>query len=133
VAAVWYIVRLLVKAGRDPTRLGAWLPRVLAGWYIGLTEWEEARLEHEEAKQKRTKQKLAAVETPKELPAAVTVQDAGEQHEDKVVASQSDPPGPIEPTTAAEVTGESAHTLPHHSGASRRSRARHRERTSAPS
>jgi hypothetical protein len=69
--AVWCIVRLLVKASRDPTRLGAWLPRVLAGWYIGLTEWEEARLEHEEAKQKRTKQKLAAAETPKELPAAV--------------------------------------------------------------
>jgi hypothetical protein len=131
VATVWYIVRLLVKASRDPARLGAWLPRLLAGWHIGMAEVEKARQEHEEAKQKRTKPTPAAAETPKELPAAVTtVKDAGEQPADKLVASQSDPQGPIEPMTAAEVPGESARTLPHHSGASRRSRARHRERTS---
>jgi hypothetical protein len=82
-AAVWYIVRLLVGASRDPTRLGAWLPRVLAGWYIGLTEWEKARLEHEEAKQKRTKQKLAAAQPVRELPTATNVEDAGEPTEGK--------------------------------------------------
>jgi hypothetical protein len=56
-AAVWCIVRLLVKASRDPKRLGAWLPRVRAGWHIGMTELEKARQQHEETKQKRTEQK----------------------------------------------------------------------------
>jgi hypothetical protein len=102
-ATVWYIVRLLVKAGRDPTRLGAWLPRVVAGWHIGMTEKERARLEHQEAKQT-----LADTETPRELSTAVTtVRDAGEQP--KVAASQNE-----EPVTATEVTGVSARTLPPH-------------------
>ena len=72
----------------------------------------------------------AATEAPKELPAGdVTVIGAREQAEDNVVASQSE-----EPITVAEVPGESAaRTLPPHSGATRRSRARHRERTSSPS
>jgi hypothetical protein len=34
-AVVWYIVRVLVKAGRDPTRLGAWLPDC---WLVGTLE-----------------------------------------------------------------------------------------------
>ena len=127
------------KAGPDPTRFGAWLPRLLAGWHVGMTEVEKARLEHQEAKQKRKKQKptgvpseqlfAAATEAPKELPAGdATVIGAREQAEDNVVASQSE-----EPITVAEVPGESAaRTLPPHSGATRRSRARHRERTSSP-
>jgi hypothetical protein len=122
-AAVWYVVRVLVKAGRDPTRLGAWLPRLLASWHIGMTELEKARREHEEAKQKRTKQKptRAAAEAPRELPAGdVTVTRAGEQAEDKVVASQSE-----ERRREAEVRRGSARMLPHHP----RSRARHRVRT----
>jgi hypothetical protein len=122
-AAVWYVVRVLVKAGRDPTSLGAWFPRLVAGWHIGMTEKEEARLAHQEAKQK-----LVGAETPRELSTAVTtVKDAGEQPKDKFAASQNE-----EPVTATEVPGVSARTLPPHSGASRQSQARHRQRTSSP-
>jgi hypothetical protein len=139
-AAVIYVVRVLVKAGRDPTRLGAWLPRLLAGWHIGMADAENARLKHVEAKQKRTMQKpvdaasgrrLAGAAAPKELPATVENAIGAEKPTgEKVVASQSDHQGPIEPITAAEVPGESARRLPHHSGT--RSRARQRERTSSP-
>jgi hypothetical protein len=111
-AAVWYIVRVLVKAGRDPTRLGAWLPRLLAGWHIGLTEVERARQEHEEAKRQRTKQKLAK-----------------EQAEEMAAASVSDRQGPVNGITPAKVRGEPARPLLHQSGGSHRSRARHRVRT----
>jgi hypothetical protein len=31
-------------------------PRLLAGWHIGMTDVEKARLEHQEAKQKRKMQ-----------------------------------------------------------------------------
>jgi hypothetical protein len=137
-ALVIYVVHLLVKVMRDPERLGAWLPRLLATWHREMTKAEKARRKHEEAKQKRKKQKpagaaseqqLADTDAPKELPATDgTGVGAGEQTEDKVRASQRE-----ERVKTAEVPGESARTLPHHSGASHRSRARHRERTSAPS
>jgi hypothetical protein len=112
VAAVWYIARLLVKASRDPKRLGAWLPRLLAGWHIGMTEVERARQEREEAKQQRSAQKPA-----KERP------------DDKVVASANDRQGQVELITPAKVRSEPARPLLHQSGASHRSRARHRVRT----
>jgi hypothetical protein len=126
----WQVSRPM-KAGRDPTRLGAWIPRLLAGWHVGMTEVEKARQAHEEAKPKRTKQKptRAVAEAPKELPAGdVTVIGAREQTEDKVVASQSE-----ERVKTAELQGEQPVPVRHPSGAGHRSRARHREQTSAPS
>jgi hypothetical protein len=111
-AAVWYIVRVLVKAGRDPTRLGAWLPRLLAGWHIGMTEVEWARQEYVEAKQQRPAHKPAK-----------------EQPDDKAVASANDRQGQVDRITPAKVRSEPARPLLHQSGASHRSRARHRVRT----
>jgi hypothetical protein len=90
-AAVWYIVRVLVKAGRDPTRLGAWLPRLLAGWHIGMTEVEWARQEYVEAKQQRPAHKPAK-----------------EQPDDKAVASANDRQGQVDRITPAKVRSEPA-------------------------
>jgi hypothetical protein len=50
-AAVIYTVHLLAEVMRDPERVGAWLPRVLAAWHIGMTKAEKARHQREEAKQ----------------------------------------------------------------------------------
>lgn len=43
-AASVYAVHLLVATLRDPNNLGAWLPRVLAGWHQGMHDLERARL-----------------------------------------------------------------------------------------
>jgi hypothetical protein len=95
-AAGIYAVHLLAKVMRDPERVGAWLPRLRAGWYKGMAEMEEAHQEHEDAERGRTQraaisnasdQLVAAAETLKELPTTeVTATSAGEPPEEIVAA-----------------------------------------------
>jgi hypothetical protein len=95
-AAVIYGVHLLVKVMRDPQRVGAALPRLMAGWHEGMTELEQARQEREEAERERARQAaissadirlVRAAETIKELPTTeVAALDAGEPPEDIVAA-----------------------------------------------
>jgi hypothetical protein len=52
-AAVMYAVHIFVRVMRDPQNVGAWLPRLVAGWRTGRREAEEAKqaLEQLEANQ----------------------------------------------------------------------------------
>jgi hypothetical protein len=54
-----YSVHLLVQGMRDPQRVCAWLPRLLAGWHKGTTEMEEARQGHEEQARQRKQERAA--------------------------------------------------------------------------
>jgi hypothetical protein len=93
---VAYSVHLLVHVMRDPKRVGAWLPRLVAGWHEGMTEVEHARREHDESEEKRkheeaiakaSSQLVAAAEDLKQLPTAeVTAIGVGEPPDDIVAA-----------------------------------------------
>jgi hypothetical protein len=96
-AACIYAVHLLAKVMRDPERVGAWLPRLRAGWHKGMAQMEQARQEHEDAERERSQQAViisnasnqlvAAAESLKELPTAeVIATSAGEPPEDIVPA-----------------------------------------------
>jgi hypothetical protein len=95
-AVAIYSVHLLVRVMRDPERVGACLPRLLAGWHKGMTEAERARLDHARAEAERKKSKaiedasgrlIAAAEKIKELPAAeATAIGAGDTPDDIVAA-----------------------------------------------
>lgn len=39
----FFVVRLFAQALRDPTKIGSWLPLVLAGWHEGMSEAERQR------------------------------------------------------------------------------------------
>jgi hypothetical protein len=91
-----YSVHLLVHVIRDPERIGAWLPRLVAGWHMGKAEAERARLDYAESLAELKKQRaiedasgrlIAAAEKIKELPAAeVTAIGAGDTPDDIVAA-----------------------------------------------
>jgi hypothetical protein len=93
---VAYSVHLLVHVMRDPERVGAWLPRLVAGWHKGMTEVEEARQDHADAESERKRRRaiedasnrmIAAAEKIKELPAAeATAIGAGDTPDDIVAA-----------------------------------------------
>ena len=95
-AVAWYSVHLLAKAIRHPQDIGAWIPRVIAGWHKGQAEKDQARQAREEAEREREDQLAireaairlrAAGQGLKELPATeATPTDAGEPPEDIVVA-----------------------------------------------
>jgi hypothetical protein len=95
-ALVAYGVHLLVHVMRDPERVGAWLPRLVAGWHKGMAEVEHARLNHREAEAERKRRRaiedasdrlMAAVEKIKDLPAAqATAIGAGDTPDDIVAA-----------------------------------------------
>jgi hypothetical protein len=57
---VAYSIHLLVHLMRDPDRVGAWLPRLVAGWHRGMTEAERARQKRGEAKRKREEEEAIA-------------------------------------------------------------------------
>jgi hypothetical protein len=42
-AAVMYAVHIFVRVMRNPQSVGAWLPRLVAGWHTGQREAEEAK------------------------------------------------------------------------------------------
>lgn len=98
-ALVAYGVHLLVHVMRDPERIAAWLPRLVAGWHKGMTEAEQARLNHREAEAERKRRRaiedasgrlIAAAEKIKDLPAdEATAIGAGETPDD-IVAALSD-------------------------------------------
>jgi hypothetical protein len=45
--ALVYTAHLVAKALRDPAAIGAWFPRLLAGWHRGMADLEEARRQHD--------------------------------------------------------------------------------------
>lgn len=93
---VAYSIHLLVHVMRDPERVGAWLPRLVAGWHKGMTEAEQARQEHRDAEQERKQEEaiekastqiVVAGKTLKKLPATeVTALGAGEPPDDFIAA-----------------------------------------------
>lgn len=90
-----YSIHVLVRVLRHPEQIGAWVPRLVAGWELGWREAANARMarhtiEREEKKVKNVEAVTAAVEIGDLLaatgikPEAVTVFGAGEPPEELV-------------------------------------------------
>jgi hypothetical protein len=88
--AIAYGVYLLVHALKDPRRIGAWLPRLIASWHEGQTERMEAKLTRLE--QERTLDDAAAQLVRSQYglvdmtPVEITAEGAGDPPDDLVHA-----------------------------------------------